>query len=68
MSTCQILDAETIRQRCESIRSRWDTKTAAERRVNALSLQHELAQQLGLGFIAAENPDERLRSSLAGAA
>ena len=68
MSTCLTLDPDTIRLQCEFIRSRWDTKTAAERRGNALALQRELAQQLGLGFILAQSSDERPSSSLVGAA
>ena len=68
MNTCLTLEPETIRLRCEFIRSRWDAKTAAERRGNALALQRELAQQLGLGLILAQRSDERPSSSLVGAA
>ena len=68
MSTCLILGPEAIRLQCEFIRSRWDAKTAAERRANALALQRELAQQLGLGFTLAQGLDERPSASLVGAA
>lgn len=59
---------EKIRLQCELIRSRWDTKTAAERRGRAVALQRELAQQLGLNCTLVQNSDERQRSPQVGAA
>ena len=49
MSTRQMLDPETIRVRCAMIRSRWDSKTMAERHATATARQLDLVQQLGIG-------------------
>jgi hypothetical protein len=68
MSVCPSIDEKTIRLRCELIRSRWDPKTAAERRATAIALQRELAQQLGLGFKPTKSSHERPSPSMFGAA
>ena len=68
MSTRQILDPETIRVRCAMIRSRWDSKTMAERRATATARQRELAQQLGIGCEPTEDVDATLQQCFAGAA
>jgi hypothetical protein len=68
MSVCSSIDEKTIRFRCESIRSGWGPKTAAERRATAIALQRELAQQLGIGFSPSQIAQVTPSNSMVGAA
>jgi hypothetical protein len=68
MSIRSSLSAEVIRVRCAEIRSRWDEKTTAERRVTAAARQQQLAQRLGIDPQPKEDVGARLQICCAGAA
>jgi hypothetical protein len=68
MSICPSLDPKTIRLRCEFVRSRWDSTTAARRRAAATAMQRELAQQLGLASKPAEDLEVTRHPPMAGVA
>ena len=67
MITRQMLDPETIRVRCAMIRSRWDSKTMAERHATATARQLDLVQQLGIGCEPTEDGESTLQQCFAGA-
>ncbi len=68
MSIRPSIDQQTIRHRCELIRSRWDAKTTAERRATAIVWQRELAQQLGISVKSTDRSDVRHGPLMVGAA
>lgn len=56
---------QTIQSMCESIKSRWDVKTTANRRLSAVARQRKLARRLGFRLQANGEANSTIKSYVA---